>query len=67
MTDTPVISPFVGYLNMTCVKCTKGGRFPGKTIADSAQAAKDKGWTMPVEGRYNCPRCSRIFGTVEAA
>lgn len=63
MTTRPLIIPGSGILSLVCSKCTKEGRFPGKDRTEAATAAKAKGWSMPEEGRFNCPRCTRVFGT----
>lgn len=67
MTDRALILPFSGFLSLVCQKCTRQERFPGKDRTEAAEAAKAKGWSMPQEQRFCCPRCSRIFGLKGAA
>lgn len=67
MTERPITAPFIGWLSLVCSKCTRTERFAGKNRTAAAQQAKAKGWSMPEEGRFNCPRCSRVFGTRGAA
>lgn len=62
MTARPLTPPFLGSLALVCVKCTREGKFAGKDRTESAQQAIRKGWTMPSEGRFNCPRCAKVFG-----
>lgn len=67
MIARPIIPPFAGILSLVCSKCTKQGHFHGKDRTAAAQQAKEQGWSMPVEGRFNCPRCTKVFGTKGAA
>lgn len=66
MTDSTLVLPFHGILSITCSKCTKQGHFDGKDRTEAAGKAKAKGWSSTEEGRFNCPRCSSVFGPKRA-